>query len=106
MSSPSPGMTAPPPQQQQAPQPGLTLGVSTAVASLALIPALFALVFHLGAAYLSYKKYGSIGWAILNFFFAVFYYPYYAFFLADTPAASAVPSVMTAGRRVMKALRK
>lgn len=42
---------------------------------------LFLLVFSYGAAKLSYDKFGSIGWAILNFFFATFYYPYYAIFL-------------------------
>jgi hypothetical protein len=38
----------------------------------------------LSAAKLSYDKYQSILWAILDFFFAVFYIPYYAFFL-NTP---------------------
>lgn len=64
---------------------------------LALIPLLFALVFHLGAAYLSYQKYGSVLWAILDFFFAVFYYPYYAFVLSKSPAPQATG--MTGGRR-------
>ena len=40
------------------------------------------LVFSYGAAKLSYDKFGSIGWAVLNFFFASFYYPYYAIFLS------------------------
>lgn len=85
--------------------------VTTSVTAIAIIPALFALVFHLGAAYLSYKKYGSAGWAVLNFFFAVFYYPYYAFFLADKPAEvaptetpSLMPAVQSAGRRLKKML--
>jgi hypothetical protein len=56
---------------------------------------LFAFVWHLGAASLSYAKYGSIGWAILDFFFATFYYPFYAFFL-NTPAQ---PTTMFGGRR-------
>ncbi len=43
---------------------------------------LFLLIFSYGAAKLSYDKYQSIGWAILNFFFATFYYPYYAIFLS------------------------
>lgn len=55
-------------------------------------------VWNLGAASLSYAKYGSIGWAILDFFFAVFYYPFYAFFL-NTPTAT-----MTGGRRRMMKL--
>jgi hypothetical protein len=62
---------------------------------LAILPILFFLFFHLGAGYLSYQKYGSIMWAVLDFFFAYFYYPYYAFFLAkDVP-----PQSIIGGRR-------
>jgi hypothetical protein len=53
-------------------------------------------LWNLGAASLSYAKYGSIGWAILDFFFAPFYYPYYALVL-NTPAAT-----MVGGRRRTK----
>jgi hypothetical protein len=53
-------------------------------------------VWNLGAAQLSYAKYGSVGWAILDFFFAAFYYPFYAFFL-NTPTAT-----MGGRRRAMK----
>jgi hypothetical protein len=56
---------------------------------------LFAFVWHLGAASLSYTKYGSIGWAILDFFFATFYYPFYAFVLNTPPA----PTSIFGGRR-------
>ena len=56
---------------------------------------IFAFVWHLGAASLSYTKYGSIGWAILDFFFATFYYPFYAFVLNTPPA----PTSMFGGRR-------
>ena len=56
---------------------------------------IFAFVWHLGAASLSYAKYGSIGWAILDFFFASFYYPFYAFFLNTPPA----PTSIFGGRR-------
>jgi len=59
---------------------------------------IFLFVWHLGAASLSYAKYGSIGWAILDFFFASFYYPFYAFFL-NTPAQ---PTTMFGGRRKLK----
>ena len=45
----------------------------------------FVLLLLLGpavsAAKLSYDKYGSFLWALLDFFFPVFYIPYYAFFL-------------------------
>jgi hypothetical protein len=43
------------------------------------------LVFGYGAAKLSYDKFGSVGWAILDFIFSSFYYPYYALFL-NTPS--------------------
>jgi len=54
---------------------------------------LVAFVWHFGAASLSYAKYGSIGWAILDFFFATIYYPYYALVL-NTPTPT-----MLGGRR-------
>jgi len=54
---------------------------------------LFFFIWHFGAASLSYAKYGSIGWAILDFFFATIYYPYYALVL-NTPVAT-----MMGGRR-------
>ena len=44
------------------------------------------IAFHAGAAVLSYRRYGSMGWAILDFFFASLYYPYYVFSL-DAPSA-------------------
>ena len=50
-------------------------------------------LWHFGAASLSYAKYGSVGWAILDFFFATIYYPYYALVL-NTPAPT-----MMGGRR-------
>jgi hypothetical protein len=43
------------------------------------------LVFSYGAAKLSYDKYRSIAWAVLDFFFSYFYYPYYALVL-NSPA--------------------
>ena len=83
--------------------------VTTTIWTIAIIPAIFALVFHAGAAYLSYQRHQSIGWAILSFFFAVFYYPYYAFTQAGKPAeappaAESIlpPSVQSAGRRLKK----
>jgi hypothetical protein len=59
---------------------------------------IFFLAFHIGAGYLSYQKYGSIMWAILDFIFAYFYYPYYAFFLAkDVP-----PQTLFGGRKLKR----
>jgi hypothetical protein len=69
-------------------------GVGVLVAIIGFIP-LF--IWHLGAASLSYAKYGSVGWAILDFFFAAFYYPFYALVL-NTPTAAPVMG----GRRRMK----
>ena len=86
--------------------------VTTSITTIAIIPAIFALIFHLGAAYMSYQRNQSFGWAILHFFFAVFYYPYYAFTQAgkpaETPATPSLlpPAVQSAGRRLMKALKK
>jgi hypothetical protein len=72
-----------------------SVAVGLSIASM-IFGIIFAFVWHLGAASLSYAKYGSIGWAILDFFFATFYYPFYAFFL-NTPA----PSMgMMGGRRL------
>jgi uncharacterized protein (DUF486 family) len=44
----------------------------------------FAFLLHVAAAKLSYDKYQSVGWAILDFIFGSVYIPYYAFFL-NTP---------------------
>lgn len=82
--------------------------VSTTVWTIAIIPAIFAIVFHAGAAYISYQRNQSFGWAILSFFFAVFYYPYYAFTQAgkpiEQPAAPAMPTVQSAGRKLRSLL--
>jgi hypothetical protein len=48
-------------------------------------------------------KYQSFGWAFLNFFFAVFYYPYHAVFLAEAPVAA---TTMFGGAKMMKDLLK
>jgi hypothetical protein len=54
---------------------------------LAALGGVFGFLLHAAAAKLSYDKYGSIGWAILDFFFGAFYIPYYAFVL-NTPTAA------------------
>lgn len=71
-----------------------------------ILPIIFLFLFHLGAGYLSFQKYGNIGWAILNFFFAYFYYPYYAFFLASAPAETVAPAAPAIGPAIMGGLRK
>lgn len=52
-------------------------------------------ISYYGAAKLSYDKFGSIGWAILAFIFAPFYYIYYAYFVSSRSV------IMTAGRRIL-----
>jgi hypothetical protein len=64
---------------------------------------LFALFFSLGAALLSYRKFQSLGWAFLDFWFPYFYYPYYAFFLNEAPPPSTGILGMTGGmKKIMK----
>lgn len=81
-------------------QATLVQPMSWAWGGLALIPFLLLLAFHVGAGWLSYQKYGSMGWAFLNFIFAYFYYPYYAFFLAKDPGPSAGLG-MVGGRKTL-----
>jgi hypothetical protein len=64
-----------------------------------IVMMIWLIAFHAGAAVLSYRRYGSMGWAILDFFFASLYYPYYVFSL-DAPSAPA-PLI---GGSVMKML--
>ena len=54
-------------------------------ALLASAGGLFGFFLHLAAAKLSFDKYGSYGWAFLDFIFGTIYIPYYAFFL-NTPS--------------------
>ncbi len=84
--------------------------VTTSITAIAIIPLIFTIVFHAGAAYLSYQRNQSMGWAVLSFFFAVFYYPYYAFTQAGTPAPAPaapastgiLPTVQSAGKRLAR----
>lgn len=87
--APSPPANKPPAAPGTPSTPGASTQVSSGLGAvfgaLAIFPIVLLFMFHLGAGYLSYQKYGNIGWAILNFFFAYFYYPYYAFFLSGCP---------------------
>ena len=59
---------------------------------------IYVISFHVGAAMLSYHKYGSFFWAIVNFVFAWVYYPFYAFFLdTNTPPVAAPTETMVGG---------
>jgi hypothetical protein len=55
---------------------------------------IWAVMYWVGAAKLSYDTSGSALWALLAFLFAPFYYPYYAFFVSK-PA----PAPMMGGAR-------
>jgi hypothetical protein len=81
-------------------------GFGVVASTAMLIPLLILFLFHLGAAYLSYQKYGSLGWAFFNFIFAYFYYPYYSFFLAKEPAPSALPAMMGGMKGFSRMLKK
>lgn len=87
----------PPPDANTGPANSDTTTTSKAMSTGAIVSIVFVVIWYfvwnLGAASLSYAKYGSIGWAILDFFFAPLYYPYYALVL-NTPTAS-----MSAGKR-------
>ncbi len=82
-----PQTTAMTPDQQN--QATAATGIALAFASLTGIASLlFYVMFSYGAAKLSYDKFGSVGWAILDFIFAAFYYPYYAIFLSGPSGSS------------------
>lgn len=72
---------------EQPQQPTKTTSWFAGMGTLTILMSLaFYFLFSYGAAKLSYDKYRSIGWAILDFFFSSFYYPYYALVL-NTPSA-------------------
>lgn len=103
---------APPQETKKTPEVSATLvapatGFGAILGGLAILPILFLIVFHAGAGYLSYQKFGNMGWAFLDFLFAYFYYPYYAFFLT-TPSAPAVEPInaMMGGLRKMMGGRR
>lgn len=83
-------------------------GYAAFMGGLAILPIIFLIVFHAGAAYLSYQKYQSGMWAFIDFLFAYFYYPYYAFFLTNAPAGMEPSPIntMMGGLRKMMRMRK
>lgn len=93
---------AAPPPKDQVPEATATLsvpatGFGAILGGLAILPIVFLIVFHAGAGYLSYQKFGNWGWAFLDFLFAYFYYPYYAFFLTGPSAQPAPINTMMGG---------
>jgi len=57
------------------------VGYSLFTTIYVILAFVFYVAFSYGAAKLSYDKYRSVGWAIVDFFFSTFYYPYYAIVL-------------------------
>ena len=71
--------------------------------AMIVINVLLAVIYCYGAARLSYNTFGSMGWAVVAFFLAPIYYPYYAIFVSQSaPAPAPVMSTvseMLGGRR-------
>jgi hypothetical protein len=44
----------------------------------AVFGGIFYIIFSYGAAKLSYDRFQNVGWAVIDFLFPMFYYPYYA----------------------------
>lgn len=96
------------------PQPPVTVEVDTRAAkdwswyifntAWGAIPIVFAILFSGGAAYLSYQRNQSMGWAIVAFFFATIYYPYYAFTSGSSSSTPLAPAIMTAGKKFVRAV--
>lgn len=102
-------MNAPPPPKDEKKEPSVNTtlaipdtGFSAILGGLAILPIVFLIVFHSGAAYLSYQKYQSGLWALVDFIFAYFYYPYYAFYLSSPPQQT----IFGAMRKVMGGRRR
>ena len=91
----TPGTPPPPsnptPEVNSKTDPKLKVEYTAVAIASVVFSILFFIVFSYGAAKLSYDKYRSVGWAVLDFFFSSFYYPYYAIVLNN-------PTVM-GGRR-------
>jgi hypothetical protein len=99
---------APPKDEKKAAVTIVPTGFGAILGGLAILPIVFLIVFHAGAGYLSYQKFGSWGWAFLDFLFAYFYYPYYAFFLSGAPASvepSPINTMMGGLRKIFRKMK-
>jgi hypothetical protein len=81
--------------------PDWVKGLGVVGALFGILATLYLIAFHLGAAVLSYNKFGSILWAVVDFFFPYFYYPYYAF-AHSSPSAPVESAPMAGGRRFVR----
>ena len=74
---------------------------SSSMSATSIVGIVFSLIIFAlysgGAAKLSYDRYGSVGWAILAFIFAPFYYPVYAYFISTNSSTG-----LLGGMRRMK----
>jgi hypothetical protein len=93
--APAPVPETPPPQPAVQTGGGLFSIIAGGGLFTGILTFIFTILFGLGASRLSYVKYGSVMWAIVDFFFASLYYPYYALVLNE-PCS---PMAMLGGRR-------
>jgi uncharacterized RDD family membrane protein YckC len=71
--------------------------------AMIVINVLLAVIYCYGAARLSYNTFGSMGWAVVAFFLAPLYYPYYAIFVSQ---AAPPPSPLSAVTDMLGARRR
>ena len=104
MSTPDMSKDTPPvnPELTEDPSPSWMKNASLGMMIVGILGFLYLIAFHLGAAVLSFQTYGSFLWAILDFFFPYFYYPYYAFVLHQPAPAPAEPGMMGGVRRMVR----
>ncbi len=67
--------------------------------AMIVINVLIGIIYCYGAARLSYNTFGSMGWAVVAFFLAPLYYPYYAIFVSQPAPPPSVMSEMFGARR-------
>jgi hypothetical protein len=96
----NPALTDDAPTTTEVPNWAKGLGLMGVV--LGILVSLYFFAFHLGAAVLSYNKFGSILWAIADFFFPYFYYPYYAFAHSSSSAPTEAAPMAGGARRIVR----
>lgn len=86
------------PGEEEVKKPVVDVKDPLAIAMI-VINVLLGLVYCYGAARLSYNTFGSMGWAVVAFFLAPIYYPYYAIFVSQPAPPPSVMSDMFGARR-------
>lgn len=74
-------------------------GTSLYTIILVLLGSIPLLIFHYGAAKLSFDTYGSYLWAFVDFLFPYLYYPFYAIVLKSSVSVGSSPAVFGGRRR-------